>query len=163
MLTNHVVVSLLICAAVAALEGAAAGRGVRVHYQALRMPRLSPPLPLWIGIGIAYYVMCFVVLLRVLQSAPHTAARIVALMLTVVIMLANAGWGLLFFRLKNARASYIAFFPYAVLVAGLAVVLARVDRVAAFVLMPYMVYLAYAAWWTRAIWHLNDTGASRVP
>ena len=87
MLANHVVVSLAICAAVAALEGAAAGRGVRAHYQALRMPRLSPPLPLWIGIGIAYYVMCFVVLLRVLHTAPHTAARIAALTLTVVIIL----------------------------------------------------------------------------
>lgn len=163
MLANPVVVSLLICAAAAALEGAAAGRGVRAHFDALRMPRLSPPLRLWIGIGIAYYAMCFVVLLSVLQTAPHTAARIVALTLTLVIMLANAGWGLLFFRLKNARASYIAFFPYAALVASLAVVLARMDLFAAFVLMPYMVYLAYAAWWTRAIWHLNDSGASRMP
>src|SRR5262245_3598659 len=102
-------VALVICVAAAILEGVAAGGGVRARFAELRLPRYSPALPLWIAIGAGYYAMCFAILSRLLSLETAGAARPTALAVTVTVMVVNAAWGLLFFRLKNLRASYLAY------------------------------------------------------
>jgi benzodiazapine receptor len=153
------VIAVGICAGVALLEGVAAGRGVRARFAELRLPPFSPPLPVWIGIGLAYYVACFVILLRLLNVDPTNAHRVIALGTLIAIMLMNAAWGFLFFRLKDIRASYFAFFPYGALVFLLGALLVPIDLVSAFVLLPYLLYLAYATWWGHALWRLNDVAS----
>jgi len=160
--SSHALLSFAICGAASVLEGAAAGGDVRARYAELRLPPFSPPFPLWIAIGLAYYTMCFVVLWRLLSLDPGLA-RTIALALIVTIMMINAAWGLLFFRLRDFRASYLAFFPYGALVVALTLLLARIDVGGAFVVLPYALYLVYATWWGRAVWRLNDARGPRAP
>ena len=154
----NALISALICGGAAVLEGVAAGRGVRARFTELRLPPCSPPLALWVGIGLAYYVICFAVLVRLLALST-SVLRAAALGLLLAILLVNAGWGVLFFRLKDVRASYLAFFPYAVLVLALGGLLVRIDPIGACILLPYLMYLVYATWWGRALWRLNDLEA----
>lgn len=147
--------ALLICLAGAALEGALTGRGVRERLIALRQPPYSPPLTLWFAIGGMYYVICFVILLRLLRSGLPTGTHYTALAFLVVLMAANAAWGWLFFRRRNLRASLLYFAPYGMIALGLARLLALVDRTSLLVLVPYLAYMAYAAWWGRRVWLLN--------
>ena len=148
-------VSAAICAGAAALEGVAAGRDVRARFAELQLPRFSPPLAMWIAIGLGYYVVCFVVLQRLLSLDSASTQRTVALGLLIAAMLINAAWGWLFFRLKNMRASYLTYLPYGIIILALATLLLRIDPGSALVLLPYLVYLIYAAWWGRALWRLN--------
>ena len=150
-------VALALCVAGAALEGLAAGGGIRARFAELRLPRLSPPLAVWIVIGAGYYAMCFVILYRLLASPVGSdTARGLAVGLLCVLMLVNAGWGLLFFRLKNVRWSFFAFPPYVALAVALEATLLGTDRVAAVVLAPYLFYLIYATWWGYRLWRLNE-------
>jgi len=105
--THPLVLALAICAGAAGLEAVLAGRGVTRRFIELRVPRLSPPLKAWIVIGVAYYVICFVVLYRLLVF-PRTSLRTAALSLVVIVLLANAVWNYLFFRLRSLRLSFIA-------------------------------------------------------
>lgn len=150
-------IAFVLCVVAAALESVAAGGGVKARFAQLRLPRLSPPLTVWIAIGVGYYVMCFVILSRLL-AAPlvNSAMGRVALGLTCALMLANAAWGLLFFRRRNLRASFLAFPPYVVLTLALGAALLRVDRIAAMILAPYLLYLVYATWWGYRLWRLNE-------
>ena len=148
-------VSAAICAGAAALEGVAAGRDVRARFAELQLPRFSPQLAMWIAIGLGYYVVCFVVLLRLLSLDSASTQRAVALGLLIAAMLINAAWGWLFFRLKNMRASYLTYLPYGIIILALATLLLRIDPGSALVLLPYLVYLISAAWWGRALWRLN--------
>ena len=151
------VLALVVCAAAAVAEGVAAGGDVTARFAELRLPPWSPPIAVWIGIGVAYYVMCFVILRR-LFSKPlaGTVTGRLALVLIGAMMLANAAWGLLFFRLEDLRLSFLAFPPYAILTLALGAVLVRADRVAALVLLPYLLYLVYATWWGYRLWRLNE-------
>jgi tryptophan-rich sensory protein len=63
--------------------------------------------------------MCFVILRHVLSTGLVSSSQVFALVLTVVLLLANAFWSVLFFRWRDLRASFIAFVPYALLVAAL--------------------------------------------
>jgi tryptophan-rich sensory protein len=68
----------------------------------------------------------------------------IALVLTVVLLLANAFWSVLFFRWRDLRASFIAFVPYAMLVAALIILLDRTYPFGAILLSLYCIYLIYA-------------------
>jgi tryptophan-rich sensory protein len=152
---NATVLALIVCIAVAALEGALAGNGVRQRLAALRMPPYSPSFAVWILIGVAYYAICFIVLRHLLVANSRTLTQFLTLAMLILVLLANAFWSVLFFRRRDLRASFIAFVPYTVLVGGLVVLLAHSYPFGAALFMCYCVYLLYATWWGYRLWLLN--------
>jgi tryptophan-rich sensory protein len=153
------VLGVIICVTAAILEGALAGTGARQRLAQLRMPPYSPPFALWLVIGFLFYAMCFVILRHVLSSGLVSSSQVFALVLTVVLLLANAFWTVLFFRWRDLRASFIAFVPYALLVAALVILLARTDPLGAILLSFYCIYLIYATRWGYHLWRLNTPNA----
>ena len=127
-----------------------AGSGVRQRLAALRMPAYSPPFPVWVLIGLAYYAICFIVLRKLLGGGAT-----LPLVLLVLVLLANALWSILFFRWRDLRASFIAFVPYAALVAALVFALVRTYLFGAVLFISYCAYLVYATWWGYRLWLLN--------
>jgi tryptophan-rich sensory protein len=149
----------IICVTAAILEGALAGEGARQRLAQLRMPPYSPPFALWLVIGFLFYAMCFVILRHVLSIGFVAPSQVFALVLTIVLLLANALWNVLFFRWRNLRASFIAFVPYAILVAALVIVLAETYPLGAILLSFYCIYLIYATRWGYHLWRLNTPNA----
>jgi tryptophan-rich sensory protein len=150
---------VIICAATAVLEGVLAGQDARQRLAQLRMPPYSPPFGVWMIIGFLFYAMCFVILRQVLGTGLVSLSQVFALVLTVVLLLGNAFWSVLFFRWRDLRASFIAFVPYSVLVAGLIILLARTYQFGAILLSCYGVYLIYATRWGYHLWRLNTPNA----
>jgi tryptophan-rich sensory protein len=150
---------VIICAAVAVLETALAGEGARQRLAQLRMPPHSPPFGLWLVIGFLFYAMCFVILRHLLSTGLVSPSQVIALVVTIVLLFANAFWSVLFFRWRDLRASFIAFVPYAVLVAALITLLARTYRFGAILLSFYSIYLIYATRWAYQLWRLNTPNA----
>ena len=151
--------SVIICTAAAGLEGALAGKGARQRLAQLRLPPYSPPFALWLVIGFLFYAMCFVILRHMLSTGLVSSSQVFAFVLTVVLLLANAFWSVLFFRWRDLRASFIAFTPYAVLVAGLVILLAGTYLLGAILLSFYCIYLIYATRWGYRLWRLNTPNA----
>ena len=156
-MTHPLVLALGICAVAAGLEGLLAGRGVKQCLVELRMPRLSPPLAVWIWIGVAYYAIGGVVLYRLLVLPP-SGRRAAALSLMLIVLVLNAFWNCLFFRLRSLRLCFIAGLLYSLAAIGLLTLLFALDRIAAWCLLPYAAYLLYANVWTYAVWRANPTG-----
>ena len=146
--------ALAICIAGAALEGLLAGRGAKSRLAQLRQPPYSPPFPVWIGIGFCYYTICFVILSRLIGSTPSPLWRI-AFVLLVALLIGNALWNLVFFRLKNLEASAVVLVVYVAMALGFAIILKVVDPVSGWVFLPYVIYLAYATWWFLSLRKLN--------
>lgn len=144
----------------AALEGLAAGKAPRAYLATLRLPRGSPSFGAWIAIGVAYYAICGILLYRLLAHGPATFQGAPALALLILLMAANAFWNYLFFRRRNLRAGYLAFFPYTLIALTLFSVLFFADRVGAWIFLPYLGYLVYALWWCRGVWQSNPAAPS---
>lgn len=153
-MTKAALWALAICVAAAALEGIFAGRGVKLRLAQLRQPPHSPPFAVWVGIGLIYYFICFVVLWRLIDSTP-SPLRLAGLALVVALLIGNATWNLVLFRHRNVEASAIVAVVYAVLALAVAILLILVDPVSAWVFLPYLIYLAYATWWVLALRRLN--------
>jgi tryptophan-rich sensory protein len=157
-MVRSVALTLAVCAVAALLEGLMAGRGVRQRFAQLRRPPLSPSLTVWGAIGVAYYLIYGVVLYRLLLL-PSTGLRVAALSLTLIVLLANAFWNYLFFRVQNLGQSLALSAGYSLAAVVLLGLLMQVDRVAAWCLSAYVGYLPYANWWGYAVWRANTCTA----
>lgn len=146
--------SLVLCATSAALEGILAGRGVQARFAELRLPRFSPPLGVWFVIGGLFYGVCFIVSYRLFRL-PASAMRDAGIALLVCMMLMNALWNYLFFRVRNLPLSFVACLPYALVAVALFVLMLELDRIAALSLLPYILYLGFAIAWGHELWKRN--------
>ena len=155
-----ILISAGACVLAAALEGACAGRNVKAFYAELRFPCYSAPLWVWGVIGGLYYVIFWFALYRLLRIDGETALRNVALALIVFMMAVNALTNYVIFRARNLRLSFIIGNVFPLMDVTLFVCLLRLDRVAAWTLIPYLLYRIYALWWGYGLWKLNGARPS---
>jgi len=152
-----VTVSFVICAIAAALEGACAGKNVKSFFERLQSPAYAPPLWVWYIIGIVYYATFVFVLYRILSLNSDSILKLVTLSLIVFMMTANAMWNYVFFRARKLFLAFVTGSAAPVFDALLFVCLLRLDSLAAWTLIPYLLYRVYAVWWGCALWKLNRT------
>jgi translocator protein len=151
-----ILISVGACVLAAALEGACAGRNVKAFYAELRFPRYSAPLWVWAVIGGLYYVIFWFVLYRLLRLGGGSALRGVALTLILFMMVVNALTNYVIFRARNLRLSFIVGNLFPLMDVTLFVCLFRLDRLAAWTLIPYLLYRIYALWWGYGLWKMNS-------
>ena len=151
-----ILISVGACILAAALEGACAGKNVKAFYAELRFPRYSAPLWVWGIIGGVYYLIFWFALYRLLRLDGHSTLRGAALALLLFMMAVNALTNYVIFRARNLRLSFIIGNLFPVMDMALFLCLLRLDRVAAWVLMPYLLYRIYAVWWGYSLWRLNS-------
>lgn len=154
-MTRALVYSLAVCALSIGLEGLFAGGGIKPRLAQLRLPRYAPRLWGWVVIGVFYYLICFVLLYRVLSISAGTPERRWALALLFAMMFMNALWNYFFFRSRNLFHAYLLGLPYSLIAIALFLLLLQLDRVAAVCLLPYLFYLLYACAFGYRVWKLN--------
>lgn len=161
-MTRAIIYSLAICALGAALESLFAGRGIKQRLANLRLPSYAVPFWGWMVIGGLYYVICFAILYRLFLIPPNPE-RTAAFVLLGAIMFINALWNYFFFRTRNIYHAYLLGLPYSAITISLfLLLLLRVDRMAAWYLSPYILYLFYASIWSYRIWKLNPERSRRL-
>ena len=154
-----ILISVGACVLAAALEGACAGRNVKAFYAELRFPRYSAPLWVWAIIGGLYYLIFWFVLYRLLRLDGDSALRGIALTLILLMMVVNALTNYVIFRARNLRLSFIIGNLFPLMDVTLFVCLLRLDRLAAWTLIPYLLYRIYALWWGYGLWKINSRAA----
>lgn len=157
--TSAVLVSLGVCVIAAALEGVCAGKNVKSFFATLRFPPYSAPLWVWSIIGGLYYVLFFFVIYRLLRLDSDSALRSAALTLISFMMVVNALTNYVIFRARNLRLSFIVGTVFPIMDIALFICLIRLDRIAAWSLVPYLLYRIYALWWGYGLWKINGRPA----
>ena len=154
-MARRVLTSLSICIAAAFLETLCSGTAVEQRFDELQFPSYSLPLWSWFILGGLYYAMCFFVLYRIFLHESGVRFRLSALLLIIALMVTNALWNLAFFRFDQLLFAFVIVIPYGLLALGLFAVLRRLDRLASWIVVPYLVYLLYATAWGFGVWRLN--------
>lgn len=142
------------------LGGAAARLGGTVAnnpwYDQLALPAAQPPGPVFgIAWGVLYALMGIA---AALVWATPVRWRTIALLLFAAQLALNLAWAPLFFR--EHQIFYALVLLGTIWLAALVTTLAfgRVNRVAAWLMLPYMVWLSFAAALNFDLWQLNPHG-----
>jgi tryptophan-rich sensory protein len=154
--------SLVLAVLAVELVGAAGAvftaQGLASWYGTLQRPALAPPNwvfgPVWTTLFALMGVAVWLVWRRL--DSPRTARRArVALAVFAVHFLANLGWSAAFFGLQSVDFGLAVILVLLALIALTIRTFDRVDRRAALLLVPYLLWTAFAAYLNYRFWVLN--------
>lgn len=145
---------VLLCLAVSAVGGWFTAQSVDDWYQTLAKPPFNPPDGVFAPVWIALYVTMGVAAWLVWRRAGFAGARR-ALGLFLIQLALNLLWTILFFGLKAPGLGLIEILFLLAAIAGTIRAFAAIDRITAWLLVPYLAWVAFATLLNGAIWWLN--------
>lgn len=145
---------LVLCLAVSGIGGAVTATSVATWYPTLNKPLLTPPDWLFAPVWITLYILMAVAAWRVWRGA-EGASRRRALTAFAVQLILNLLWSFLFFGFHWIGAALAEIVVLLAMIAVTAWQFRKVDRPAAAMFVPYLLWVAYATALTGAIWSLN--------
>ena len=143
-----------LCLGVGGLGGAVTAESVTTWYATLNKPSFNPPNWIFGPVWTALYILMGVAAWRVWRAADRDTARgplaVFALQLAV-----NLGWSVAFFGLRNPGLAVVVILLLDLLVLATALMFRRIDRLAAWLLVPYLAWISFATVLNVTIWRIN--------
>ena len=131
-------------------------QGLGMWYETLQRPALAPPSwvfgPVWTALFALIGVAVWLVWRRV-DSSPREA-RLAGGVFAVHFVF-NLGWSAVFFGLQEVGVGLVVIGVLWLLIAATMWTFGRVDRRAAVLLVPYLLWVSFAAFLNYRFWVLN--------
>ena len=143
-----------LCLGIGALGAAVTATSVKTWYASLAKPSFNPPNEVFGPVWTVLYVLMAVAAWRVWRIADRETARR-ALTLFALQLALNLGWSVAFFGLERIGAAVAVSLVLEVAVVATAFAFYTIDRIAAWLLLPYMLWVGFATVLNIAIWRLN--------
>ena len=140
--------------AIGVLSGLLSRPGMEGFQETVRQPPLSPPAFLFPVVWTALYILMGIGAARIWLTEP-SALRSKGINLFIAQLVVNFFWSLIFF---DARAFSLAFMWLLLLwglVLWMLLIFRKVDRLAANLQLPYLLWLTFAAYLSAGVWVLN--------
>jgi translocator protein len=150
----QLIASILLCLSIGALSGIATASGVKTWYIDIIKPVFNPPnyifAPVW---TVLYFLMgvSFYLILQVPKSVEKSKAiRLFFLQLTL-----NFAWSFLFFKFHLIGIACIEIILIWLAVLAMILQFYKVNRWAAKLQIPYLLWLSFATVLNASVWWLN--------
>jgi benzodiazapine receptor len=148
------VVVLIVCLGVMAFGGLVTQPALAAWYAGLRKPVWTPPAwifgPVWTVLYITMAVAAWLV-----WRHRREAAVALPIGLFVVQLVLNAAWSPLFFGRRDPLLALVDIGLLWVSIGLTLIAFWRVARAAGWLMLPYLIWVTYAAGLNLAIWRLN--------
>jgi len=145
---------VLACFAAAAIGAGATRLSVKTWYPTLHRPACTPPDWIFAPVWSTLYLMMALSAWLVWRDSPPTAAR-PALLLFASQLLLNAFWSILFFGLQRPGPAFAEILLLWMMIVATIVAFLPLSFLAAWLLLPYAAWVAFASYLNFRIWQLN--------
>lgn len=152
---GRLIASLAITLAAAGIGGIATASSVNTWYQELVKPSFNPPSWLFGPVWTVLYILMGIALFLVWQevSEGHTSQG--ALVTFAIQLLLNVLWSFAFFGLRSPLAGLVVIVLLWLAILATILSFYRVSPTAAYLLVPYVLWVSFAAILNFSIWWLN--------
>ena len=129
--------------------------GMKVYSETVNQPPLSPPMWLFPVVwGILFLLMGYSA--ARIYLAPESRQRSRGLNLFIAQLIVNFFWSLIFFNAQAFGLAFVWLLLLWVLVLWMILTFRKVDPVAAWLQIPYLLWLTFAAYLSGGVWYLNQ-------
>lgn len=146
---------ILLAEAVGFLSGWLSRDGTAVFGQTAIQPPLSPPAAVFPVVWSILYALMGIGAARV-SLMPESTARSRGLNLFIAQLIVNFFWSLLFFNAQAYGFAFLWLLLLFVLVLWMTLEFRKTDSLAALLQIPYLIWLAFAAYLNYGVWLLNS-------
>lgn len=124
-------------------------------FSSLQLPAFAPPAWVFMPVWIILYILMGISFFLILKKGTKTPGVKTALFYFVLQLFFNVMWSVLFFTLGLHTAALVDIVILFIYIAITAFKFSKIDRAAAVLLIPYLIWVAYAAVLNFAIVMLN--------
>jgi len=128
---------------------------IPVWYATLKKPLLTPPDWLFAPVWILLYVLMGIAVFLIWREKRYGKPRQTALFLFGIQLALNALWPYLFFGLRSPLAGLVGIVPLAICIFLTLRLFLRISFPAGILLIPYLLWVGYAAGLNFSIYILN--------
>jgi tryptophan-rich sensory protein len=139
---------------VGALSGFLTREGTQRYLETVEKPPLSPPGIVFPIVWTVLFVLMGIGAARI-YLMPASNARSGALKIFLIQLAVNFFWSILFFNLSGYGLALLWLFLLWGLVLWMIVAFYRLDRPAALLQIPYLLWITFAAYLNFGVWMLN--------
>jgi tryptophan-rich sensory protein len=154
LLRKDVLAAVLLTEAVGLTSGALTASDISGWYATLNQPTLTPPNWVFGPVWTLLYALMGVSLALVWRERESRDAKAGVGLFALQLAL-NFAWSLVFFGGQNPLGGLFVIVPLLVAIVLTIAVFARVDRRAALLLVPYLLWVSFATYLNYSIWSLN--------
>lgn len=149
------VISIVVCQGAGFIGSIFTTPAIATWYGGLNKPPFSPPNWLFGPVWIVLFLLMGIALFLVWRQGMHAPGVVIALIVFAVQLVLNILWSFLFFKLQSPLCGFIE-----IVILWLAIILtilccARISRTAGVLLIPYIVWVSFAAILNFSLYKLN--------
>jgi len=128
--------------------------GTLIYTEVIQKPALSPPAIVFPLVWTILYALMGIGAARI-AAGEEGQARFRGLNVFVVQLIVNFFWSLIFFNARAFGFALVWLMILWVLIIAMILLFRQVDRPAALLQIPYVLWVTFAAWLNYAVWQLN--------
>lgn len=151
-------ISLIACVGgillIGTISGLANAGSINGWFSTLNKPSFNPPNYLFGPVWTTLYILMGISLYLILQS-PKTDSRNTALIIFAFQMALNFSWSFLFFYFKWPGIAFIEIIVMWVAIIIMILTFYRISNTAAYLQIPYLLWVSFASILNGCIWYLN--------
>ena len=152
------ILPVIICIAlpliVGSVSGIATSGNITTWYATLNKPAFNPPNYLFGPVWTALYLIMGISLFMIWRSPPGDA-RNYALAIFVIQLVLNFGWSFIFFHFKQVGWAFFEIILVWISVLAMIIIFHRINKTAAFLQVPYLLWVSFASVLNGSVWWLN--------
>ena len=145
---------ILFTEAVGALSGWLTRTGTPIYNETIIQPPLSPPAIVFPIVWGILFALMGIGAARIYLS-PASSARSRSLLLFLIQLAFNFFWSIIFFNLQAFGFAFIWLIILWVLILLMILSFRKVDKLAAWLQIPYLLWVTFAAYLNFGVWLLN--------
>jgi len=145
---------ILLTEAVGALSGWLTRRGTQLYTETVTKPPLSPPSMVFPIVWTILFALMGIGIARIYRS-PASKARSRSLLLFLAQLAFNFFWSIIFFNFQNFGLAFVWLIALWLLILWMILSFRKADPVAAWLQIPYLLWVTFAAYLNLGVWMLN--------
>jgi translocator protein len=153
-LTAKIIICVLLCLGLGIGSGFSTVDAIQNWYQFVNKPSWNPPNWLFGPVWTVLYIMMGISVALVWHTR-HAAAKKAITVFCIQFAL-NLGWSFLFFNMHQPLLAFIEIIAMWCFIVYTIILFARIHKSAAYLLLPYISWVSFAAILNYTIWQLNS-------
>jgi len=136
------------------ISGYASASSINIWYMGINKPFFNPPNYLFGPVWTMLYILMGISFYRILQSQ-NSDIKTKAIIIFCVQMFLNFCWSFLFFKFQLLGISFVEIILMWISIATMIYTFSKIDKTAAYLQIPYLLWVSFASVLNGAIWYLN--------
>ena len=153
--TWKLIISIFICEATGIISALFANTSMNPWFSTLNKPSWNPPAFLFAPVWTTLYLLMGISLWLIWKSAVPAQQKNKAIILFSLQLFLNFWWSIIFFRFHSPALALVEIIVLLILILLTIISFSKLSKPAAWLLIPYIAWVAFATILNYSIWDLN--------